>query len=385
VFQLTEEQRAILNSVASFTNEYVWPHAATWDAKEHFPMETFKKAAELGLAGLFASESLGGSHLSRIDAALIFEEIATGCASTSAFLSIHNMVLGLIDKYATPEIQSFWGPKLIAFDAVGSYCLTEPHSGSDAAALKTTAKDMGDYYLVNGSKAFISGAGISDVYVTMVRTGGDGYQGISCLLIPKNLQGIRFGQKEKKMGWRNQPTAMVYFEDCKVPKNHLLGQEGMGFRYALQALNGGRLNIAACSLGGAKKAMQLTQRYMHERTQFGKPLKDMQALRFYFSKMLMNYEASKAMLLRAASLMDAQDHSAARACAMAKHFVTEHCNEIIDKAIQIHGGYGYLNDYHVEKIYRDCRVHEILEGSNEIMCEIIAKMTLDDELAWSEY
>jgi len=385
MFQLSEEQRAILNSVALFTNEYVWPHAQAWDEKEHFPMEAFKKAAELGLTGIFASESIGGNQLSRLDATLIFEEIATGCASTSAFLSIHNMVLGLIDKYAKPEVKSFWGPKLIAFDAVGCYCLTEPHSGSNAAALKTNAKDCGEYYLVNGSKAFISGAGIGDVYATMVRTGAEGYKGISCLLIPKDLPGVRFGQKEKKMGWRNQPTAMVYFEDCKVPKNHLLGEEGMGFRYALQALNGGRLNIAACSLGGAKKAMQLAERYMHERTQFGKPLKDIGALRTYFSKMLMNYEASKALLLRAASLLDANDKTAARACAMAKHFVTEHCNEIIDLAIQIHGGYGYLNDYHVERIYRDCRVHEILEGTNEIMSEIIAKMTLDDELAWTDY
>jgi butyryl-CoA dehydrogenase len=382
MFQLTEEQRAILNSVESYTNEFIWPNAPSWDEKEHFPMEAFKKAAELGLAGLFASEQYGGSQLSRLDGALIFEEIATGCVSTSAFLSIHNMVVGLIDKYATADVKKTWLPQLISFQSVASYCLTEPHSGSDAAALKTTAKDCGDYYLVNGSKAFISGAGISDVYATMVRTGGEGYKGISCLLIPKSLPGVRFGQKEKKMGWRNQPTAMVYFEDCKVPKSHLLGEEGMGFRYALGALNGGRLNIAACSLGGARKAMHLTERYMHERAQFGKPLKDIQALRFYFSKMLMNYEASRNMLINAAQLFDAQDKFAPRYCAMAKHFVTEHCNQIIDLALQIHGGYGYLHDYHIERIYRDCRVNEILEGTNEIMCEIIAKYTLDDEQPW---
>jgi hypothetical protein len=253
---------------------------------------------------------------------------------------------------------------------------------SDAASLKTTAKDMGDYYLVNGSKAFISGATESDVYVTMVRTGDDSYKGISCLLIPSSLDGVRFGKKEQKMGWRNQPTAMVYFEDCKVPKTHLLGELGMGFRYALQALNGGRINIAACSLGGAKRAMQLTQTYMQERQQFGKHLSEMQALRFEFATMLIQYEASKNMLFQAAALFDAGDKTAPRACAMAKKFVTEACSKIVNQALQLHGGYGYLKDYQIERIYRDLRVHEILEGTNQIMCEIIAKSVFEDELAW---
>lgn len=379
MFEISEEQQLIIRTVAQLTEEHIWPNAALWDEKAFFPVEVFKKAASLGLAGLYAREDVGGSQLTRFDGTLIFEEMATGCVSTSAFLSIHNMVVGLLDQYAPSELRALWLPKLISFDAIASYCLTEPHSGSDAAALKTEALDKGDYYLVNGSKAFISGAGVSDVYLTMVRTGGDGYRGISCLLIPKSLEGVRFGQKEHKMGWRNQPTAMVYFEDCKVPKTHLIGEVGMGFRYALQALNGGRLNIAACSLGGARKAIELTKRYMHERLQFGKPLKDMQTLRHDFSKMMIQFEAAKGLLMRAAHLYDAKSPDAPKFCAMAKHFVTEECNRIIDQAIQLHGGYGYLCDYHVERIYRDCRVHEILEGTNEIMCEIIAKYSLDEE------
>lgn len=383
MFKLTEEQIAIISMVSAFSEENIWPYAPEWDSKAYFPRETLEQAASLGLAGLFVREDIGGIGLSRLDGALIFEQLAMGCASTSAFLSIHNMVAALIDKYAKPELRAEWGPRLTSFQAIGSYCLTEPSSGSDAASLKTCAIDQGDHYLVNGCKAFISGAGVSDVYICMVRTGEAGYKGISCLLIPKDLPGVRFGQKEMKMGWRNQPTAMVYFEDCKVPKSHLMGELGMGFRYALGALNGGRINIAACSLGGAKRAMLLIERYMKERYQFEQPLAKFQALRFNFSKMLMNYEASKMMLLKAASLFDEGDIQAARYCAMAKHFVTENCTQIVNKALQMHGGYGYLHDYHVERIYRDLRVHEILEGSNEIMCEIIAKSIFDDELAWA--
>jgi butyryl-CoA dehydrogenase len=382
MFKLTEEQSAIVDMVSSFSEEHIWPFASEWDMKGLFPRETFEQAAALGLAGLFVKEDIGGIELSRLDGALIFEQLATGCASTSGFLSIHNMVVALIDKHATSEVRAQWGPLLTSFQAIGSYCLTEPCSGSDAASLKTRAVDKGDHFLVNGTKAFISGAGVSDVYVCMVRTGEEGYKGISCLLIPKDLPGVRFGQKEEKMGWRNQPTAMVYFENCKVPKSHLMGELGMGFRYALGALNGGRINIAACSLGGAKRAMMLVERYMKERVQFGRELAKFQALRFHFAKMLMDYEASKGMLMRAATLFDAGDAQAPRFCAMAKHFVTEHCTQIVNKALQLHGGYGYLHDYHVERIYRDLRVHEILEGSNEIMCEIIAKSVFDDELAW---
>jgi butyryl-CoA dehydrogenase len=382
MFQFTEAQQHILQMVSTFSQQQIWPYAAKWDEEAHFPKQVFLQAAELGLAGLFVSEDIGGSQLSRLEGALIFAELATGCASTSAFLSIHNMVASLVDKYATSEIRQYWGPKLTSMQAIGSYCLTEPNSGSDAAALKTTAVDCGDYFLVNGSKAFISGAGISDIYVTMVRTGGQDYKGISTLLIPKDLAGVRFGVKEHKMGWRNQPTAMVYFEDCKVPKNHLMGELGMGFRYALHALNGGRINIAACSLGGAQQAMKLTQQYMQERMQFSKPLAKMQALRFEFANMLIDYEAAKLMLFKAATLLDNQDVNAPRFCAMAKKFVTDKALDIVDRCLQLHGGYGYLKDYQIERIYRDLRVHKILEGTNEIMCEIIAKSVFDDELAW---
>jgi butyryl-CoA dehydrogenase len=382
MFKMSLEQQQMLSMVAGFAAEKIWPNALSWDEKAYFPKEILKEAAQLGLAGLFAQADIGGSGLSRTDGVLIFSELAYACPSTSAFLSIHNMVLGLVDAYAKPKIREYWGPKLVQMEAIGSYCLTEPNSGSDAASLKTTAKDMGDYYLVNGSKAFISGAGESDIYVTMVRTGDQSYQGISSLLIPKDTPGLRFGKKEEKMGWRNQPTAMVYFENCEVPKDHLLGELGMGFRYALKALNGGRLNIAACSLGGAKRALQLSKNYMNEREQFGKKLSSMQALRFDFANMLIKYEASRQILMQAAAQLDEGDIKAPRACAMAKKFVTEESSKIVNQALQLYGGYGYLKDYHVEKIYRDLRVHEILEGTNQIMCEIIAKSIFEDEVDW---
>jgi len=382
MFKPNPEQLQILSMVSDFAEEKIWPYALEWDKTSYFPREVFQNAADLGLAGLFAQSDIGGLGLSRLDGVLIFAELAGACPSTSAFLSIHNMVLSLIDKYAKPAIRELWGPKLASMEAIASYCLTEPHAGSDAAALKTTAKDMGDYYLVNGAKAFISGAGESEIYVVMVRTGDASYRGISCLLIPKDTPGLHFGQKEDKMGWRNQPTAMVYFENCELPKSHLLGEEGMGFRYALQALNGGRLNIAACSLGGAKRALRLTQNYMQEREQFSLKLSQMQALRFQFAEMLTQFNACKYLLMQAASLLDEADILAPRACAMAKKFVTEEASKIVNQAIQLHGGYGYLKDYHVEKLYRDLRVHEILEGSNQIMNEIIAKTIFDDELQW---
>lgn len=385
MFILSEEQQQMLHMVGEFAQDKIWPNALIWDETEHFPKTVFTEAAVLGLAGLFAKEDIGGSQLSRQDGALIFAKLAQSCPSTSAFLSIHNMVTALVDEYAKPEVRQTWGPQLTSMHAIGSYCLTEPNSGSDAAALKTVAKDMGDYYLVNGSKAFISGAGESDVYVTMVRTGDQSYKGISCLLIPKILEGVRFGKKEQKMGWRNQPTAMVYFEDCRVPKEYLLGEEGMGFRYALKALNGGRINIAACSLGGAKRALQLTQTYMQERQQFGRSLAQMQALRFDFANMTIDYKACFHMLMQAAKSYDHQELTAPMSCAMAKKFVTEQCCKIVNMALQLHGGYGYLKDYQIEKIFRDLRVHEILEGTNQIMCEIISKNIFDDHLSWDEF
>lgn len=382
MFILSEEQQQMMHMVAQFAQEKILPHALLWDEQEYFPREVFQEAAQLGLAGLFVKEDIGGSLLSRQDGALIFTELAKACPSTSAFLSIHNMVTALVDDYAKPEIRKYWGPLLTSMQAIGSYCLTEPNSGSDAASLRTVAKDMGDHYLVNGAKAFISGAGESDIYVTMVRTGDSSYKGISCLLIPKDNPGVRFGKKEQKMGWRNQPTAMVYFEDCVVPKNHLLGEEGMGFRYALKALNGGRINIAACSLGGAQRAIQLTQVYMQERQQFGRYLSEMQALRFDMANMVIDYKASFYMLMQAAHAYDKKESTAPMSCAMAKKFVTEQSSKIVNQALQLHGGYGYLKEYHVEKIFRDLRVHEILEGTNQIMCEIIAKNIFDDEWSW---
>ena len=331
------------------------------------------------MAGLVAREDIGGSQLSRFDAALIFEQLAAGCVSTSAYLSIHNMVTSLVDKYAHEPLRSAFGRRLTSMEMIASYCLTEPDSGSDAASLKTRAERQGDYYVLNGSKAFISGASVSDVYLCMVRTGNNSHRGISCLLVPKNTPGLTFGKLEKKMGWRNQPTAMVFFENCRVPVGHLVGAEGEGFRIALNALNGGRINIAACSLGGAMTCLRLTQAYLHERKQFGKPLTEMQALRFYFADMLTQFDAARLLVYRAANALDNDSPKAPMYCAMAKRFATDVAFQIADKAMQLHGGYGYLREYQIERIFRDLRVHQILEGTNEIMREIIAKTTLDQD------
>lgn len=310
---------------------------------------------------------------------MIFEQLATGCITTAAYLSIHNMVTSLVDTYAEEPLRSQWGKRLSSMEALASYCLTEPSSGSDAASLKTTAKRDGDYYVLNGAKAFISGAGVSDVYLCMVRTGDDTYRGISCLLVEKGTPGLSFGKLEKKMGWKSQPTCMVYFENCRVPVQHLVGEEGTGFKIALAALNGGRVNIASCSLGGALSALRLTQAYLNEREQFGKPLKNMQSLRFYFADMLTDFEAARWMVYRAADALDKKQKQAPMLAAMAKRLATDTAFQIADKAMQLHGGYGYLADYQIERIFRDLRVHQILEGTNEIMREIIAKAVLDGE------
>jgi len=299
--------------------------------------------------------------------------------STSAYLSIHNMVTSLVDKYGSEALRASWGPRLTAMDVFGSYCLTEPESGSDAASLKSRAIREGEYYVLNGSKAFISGGSVSDIYLCMVRTGDDSHHGISCLLIEKGTPGLSFGKLEQKMGWRNQPTSMVYFENCRVPVTNLVGEEGMGFKIALNALNGGRVNIAACSLGGATACLRRTQSYLHERKQFGKSLSEMQALRFYFAEMLMDFEAARLMVYRAADALDKQDPKAPMYCAMAKRLATDTAFRISDKAMQLHGGYGYLRDYQIERIFRDLRVHQILEGTNEIMREIVAKAVLDED------
>lgn len=378
-FSFSEEHIAFREMAAEFAANKLAPMADSWDDQHFFPVEVFKEAAQLGMAGMVAKEDIGGAQLSRLDAALIFEQLATGCVSTSAYLSIHNMVTVLVDKYANQELRAQLGPKLTSMQAIASYCLTEPGSGSDAASLKTRAVREGDNYIINGDKAFISGGSISDVYLCMVRTGDESHHGISCILIDKNTPGISFGKLEKKMGWRNQPTCMIYFENCKVPVTNRVGEEGMGFKIALNALNGGRVNIASCSLGGALACLRLTQSYLHERKQFGKPLAEMQALRFYFADMLTEYEAARLMVYRAASAMDEEHPQAPMYCAMAKRLATDIAFKISDKAMQLHGGYGYLRDYQIERIFRDLRVHQILEGTNEIMREIIAKASLDEE------
>ncbi|MGQ3888646.1 acyl-CoA dehydrogenase family protein [Legionella sp. CNM-1927-20] len=378
-FYYSEEHSAFRDMAREFARNKLAPNATQWDEQSYFPIEILREAAELGMAGIVAAEDIGGANLKRLDAALIFEQLAAGCVTTSAYLSIHNMVTSLIDQYADNSLRKIWGPRLTSLEVLGSYCLTEPDSGSDAASLKTHAVKDGQDYVVNGTKAFISGGSVSDVYLCMVRTGDNSHQGISCLLVEKDTPGLSFGKLEKKLGWRNQPTCMLYFENCRIPIRNRVGDEGMGFKIALNALNGGRVNIASCSLGGAIACLRLAQAYLKERKQFGKPLTQMQALRFYFADMLTDFEAARLMVYRAADALDKQDKHAPMYCAMAKRLATDVAFRISDKAMQLHGGYGYLHDYQIERIFRDLRVHQILEGTNEIMREIIAKSVLDDE------
>lgn len=378
-FQLSEEHHAFQVMAAEFAREKLLPFADEWDERAYFPKEALREAAKLGMASIVVREDIGGAQLTRLDSALIFEQLATGCVSTSAYLSIHNMVASLIDKYASDTLRRAWGPRLASMDVFASYCLTEPESGSDAASLKSRAVIEGDHYIINGSKAFISGGSVSDVYLCMVRTSNNLHQGISCLLIEKGTPGLNFGKLERKMGWCNQPTSAIFFENCRVPVSNRVGDEGMGFKIALNALNGGRVNIAACSLGGASACLSRTQTYLHERKQFGKSLADMQALRFYFADMMTDFDAARLMVYRAADALDKDDPKAPMYCAMAKRLATDTAFQISDKAMQLHGGYGYLRDYQIERIFRDLRVHQILEGTNEIMREIIAKAVLDEE------
>jgi len=378
-FLLSEEHQAFRDMARDFARDKLAPHAAAWDEHSHFPVDVFREAAQLGMGGMVAAEDIGGAGLKRLDAALIFEQLATGCIPSAAYLSIHNMVTSLVDRYANEKLRAHWGPRLTSMEVLSSYCLTEPDSGSDAASLKSRAVLDGDHYVLNGAKAFISGGSVSDVYLCMVRTGDESHHGISCLLIEKDTPGLSFGKLEKKMGWRSQPTCMIYFENCRIPVSNRVGEEGMGFKIALNALNGGRVNIASCSLGGALACLRLTQSYLKERHQFGKALTGMQALRFYFADMLTDFEAARLMVHRAADALDKQDPRAPMYCAMAKRLATDVAFNISDKAMQLHGGYGYLHDYQIERIFRDLRVHQILEGTNEIMREIIAKSTLDDD------
>lgn len=378
-FKFSEEHRAFRDMAAEFARSKLAPNASAWDQESHFPIDILQEAANLGMAGMVAGEDIGGASLRRLDAALIFEQLATGCVTTSAYLSIHNMVTAIIDRYATGSLRTIWGRRLTAMDTLASYCLTEPNSGSDAAALSTRASKEAEHYILNGAKAFISGGSVSDVYLCMVRTGDDSHRGISCLLVEKNTPGLSFGKLETKMGWRSQPTCMVFFENCAVPVVNRIGDEGEGFKIALSALNGGRVNIAACSLGGATACLRLTQSYLRERKQFGKFLTEMQALRFYFAEMVSDLTAARLMVYRAADALDKNIEQAPLYCAMAKRFATDVAFRISDKAMQLHGGYGYLHEYQIERLFRDLRVHQILEGTNEIMCEIIAKTTLDED------
>jgi alkylation response protein AidB-like acyl-CoA dehydrogenase len=372
-FGLGEEQLAIFEMAKAFGLNRLGPGAAHWDETKTLPVDVLKEAAALGLAAIYASEEFGGSGLSRLDAALIFEGLAMGCPSVAAFLSIHNMCAWMIDAFASRGLRAAWVPKLASMEAIASYCLTEPGSGSDAAALRTIAVRDGGDLVLNGAKAFISGAGLSDLYVVMCRTGGSGPSGISAVLVEKGRPGLSFGANEKKMGWNAQPTAMVQFDDCRVPAGNLLGTEGDGFKYAMQGLNGGRLNIAACALGGAQAALDKALTYAGERKAFGKTLDQFQALQFKLADMEIALQAARVFLRQAAWKLDQGAADAAKFCAMAKCFVTDAAFDVANAALQIHGGYGYLADFGIEKIVRDLRVHQILEGTNEVMRMITAR------------
>jgi hypothetical protein len=377
-FALNEEQQAFRDMARRFADEAMAPHAAQWDREEIFPVDTLRQAADLGFAGIYVRDDVGGSALTRLDAAIIFEELATACPSTAAYISIHNMAAWMIDRFGSDEQRHAWLPKLMSMEHFASYCLTEPGNGSDAANLRTRAERDGDDYVLNGQKAFISGGGDADVYVVMCRTGGEGPKGISTLVVPKDTPGLSFGKKEEKLGWNSQPTRAVVFEDARVPVANRLGDEGIGFRIAMMGLDGGRLNIGACSLGGARFCMDAARFYMKERKQFGRPLADFQALQFKLADMATDLEASRLMLHKAASLLDAGDPEATRHCAMAKRFATDAGFAVVNEALQLHGGYGYIREYPIERYLRDLRVHQILEGTNEIMRMIVGRQLLAD-------
>lgn len=372
-FELSEDQRAFQEVAQNFAASELAPHAADWDRDAIFPVPVMRKAAELGFAGIYVREDVGGSALSRLDAALIFEALSEGCTSTAAFISIHNMASWMIDTFGSEEQRQRWLPRLTSMEIIASYCLTEPSSGSDAASLKTRAVRDGDHYVLNGSKAFISGAGTSDIYVCMVRTGGEGAGGVSCIVVENGTPGLSFGAPERKMGWNSQPTAQVIFEDCRVPVENRIGEEGEGFKIAMKGLDGGRLNIGACSLGTARAALKQAQSYMTERQQFGKQLARFQALQFKLADMATELEAAKLMIYQAAAKVDAKTPDATKFAAMAKRFATDAGFNVINDALQLHGGYGYLKDFPLERHLRDARVHQILEGTNEIMRVIIAR------------
>lgn len=373
-FDLPEQSRLVQDTARAFANKELRPNAGKWDEEKIFPKEAIRRAAELGFAGIYVREDVGGSGLTRLDAALVFEELARGDVTTAAFISIHNMASWMIDRFGSEEQRQRWLPKLTRMELMASYCLTEPNSGSDAAALRTRAEaDGNSHYRLNGTKAFISGAPESDLYVCMVRTGENGASGVSTLVVEKGSPGLSFGAQERKMGWNAQPTAQVIFEDCRVSAENRLREEGYGFKIAMQGLDGGRLNIAATSLGGASDAFDRAMRYSREREAFGKPIGEFQATQFKLADMATDLEAARLFLYEAARRLDAKDPEATKFCAMAKRFVTDAGFRVANEALQIHGGYGYLKDYEVERIVRDVRVNQILEGTNEIMRVIIAR------------
>ena len=380
-FELTEDQRAFADTARQFALAELAPHAAHWDAEGIFPREAIAKAGELGFCGLYAPEAAGGLALPRLDATLVFEEMAAVDPSTTAFITIHNMATWMLGTWAQPEVRDHWGPLLTSGQRLASYCLTEPGAGSDAASLKTRAELVGNEYIINGSKAFISGAGSTDVLVLMARTGDaqSGAAGISAFAVPADAPGISYGKKEEKMGWNSQPTRQISFDNVRIPANHLLGREGEGFKIAMKGLDGGRINIATCSVGAAQGALAQAQQYMHDRKQFGKPIASFQALQFKLADMATELVAARQMVRLAASKLDAGDPNASTYCAMAKRFATDAGFNVCNEALQLHGGYGYIREYPLERLMRDARVHQILEGTNEIMRVIIARRMLDGD------
>ena len=375
-FTLEDDQIAIRDMARDFAAERLAPKAVEWDQEKHFPVDVLREAAALGMGGVYVRDDVGGSGLSRLDAALIFEALASGCPSIAAYISIHNMSSWMIDAYGSDEQRRQWLPKLCTMELLASYCLTEPGSGSDAAALRTRAVRDGDAYVLNGQKQFISGAGAGDIYVVMVRTGGEGPSGISTLVVPGDTPGLSLGANERKMGWNAQPTRAVIFENARVPVANRLGEEGIGFKIAMAGLDGGRLNIAACSVGGAQAALDKALAYMGERHAFGRRLDEFQALQFRLADMATELEVARTFLWRAAAALDRKDADGTTLCAMAKRFATDVGFEVANQALQLHGGYGYLSEYGIEKIVRDLRVHQILEGTNEIMRLIVARSLL---------
>jgi len=376
-FELSDEQRLLVDSARAFAAKELAPYAADWDRDHHFPVEVIKRAAEQGYLALYIKEEDGGLGLSRLSSSLIFEQLSAGCIATTAFLTIHNMASWMLASFADQALKDAWLPRLTSGELLASYCLTEPDAGSDAANLRTRARRDGDDYVIDGSKCFISGAGSTDVLIVMARSGEDGAKGVSCFLVPADAEGVKYGRNELKMGWRAQPTRTISFEGVRIPAGNRIGPEGQGFIYAMKGLDGGRINIASCSLGAAQAALEQSLRYVEERKQFGKALSTFQALQFKLADMLTELTASRQMVRLAAHKLDQGHGEASLYCAMAKRFATDHCFTVCNEALQLHGGYGYLNDYPLERWVRDSRVHQILEGTNEIMRVIIARRLLD--------